>query len=365
VRSNQTIAFRTKVVSVLVALIAIAMVALLGACGGSNTTTTETASGNGTTATTAPPTAEPVTWTMGHMGAADFVYQLVGEVLRDELDERTGGMVILQIKGAGALGDESGTLELYKSGDMQVGVHISGAVGALFPQFGFLSTPFLFDSEEHWAAVQQSDEGHAYWNGLLEENNAAFRVGAIACMGARNLYSKDPVATIDDLQGLKLRIVENPVASDIWKAIGSVPIALPFSEVYSALQTGMINAADNSPTGYTHFSHQEVAKNYLETEHEYSTAFMFVSKEAYDALSPELQEQVDAAFMVAQESWLGFREEQDAEIIANFDKWGVVVTQPSSQLIQDIKTRIQPVIDKTVEAQGMQGFMELVEAKRK
>jgi TRAP-type C4-dicarboxylate transport system substrate-binding protein len=162
-----------------------------------------------------------------------------------------------------------------------------------------------------------------------------------------------------------MRIPENPIVAAVWGSLGCIPVTLPFADVYSALQAGLVDAAENSPTGYTHFAHQEVAKYYLLTMHEISTAWMLVAENAYNALTPELQQQVDRALADTQVEW--FRIAREAEIAMRDrleTEMGVTITEPSAEMLEQMRDIVAPVIERLAVENDMQEFLELVEARR-
>lgn len=347
-----------KVAALMLAIMLLAFSAV--GCGGEQQATNGEANGG-----EQDPPQESIVWVFGHLASPDHPYQKAAEVFRDKLDEYTDGVIKLDIKGAGALGDEASMLELYKTGDMQAGIQFSGSVAAVAEQFGFLAIPFLFDSYEHWESVMHSEEGRAFWNDILAQERAGFKVGAIGTEGTRSIYSKEPITKIEDFSGLKMRIPENPIMATVWGSLGCIPVSLPFADVYSGLQAGLIDASENSPTGYTHFAHQEVAKYYLLTRHEVSAAWMMVADNAYDVLSPDLQQKVDQALADVQVEW--FRIAKEAELIKQDQletEMGVTITEPSPELLDQLRGTVMPVVEQLAEERNMQEFFELVNARR-
>lgn len=347
---------------------AIAAALLLTACGGDDNGDEEAADGDDTS------TEEPddegddggdddgevVTLSWSQVLPGDDPYHDVGLFLEERIQEYTDGGYEFEFFLGGALGDEITTLDMYGTGEADIGIHSSSSVASVIPEMGFLATPFLFESVEHWRDVMENEEQYSYWEGVLEENDASFRLGAYGTYGARNVYCVDQaIQSVEDFQGLRLRIIENPVQQRVWSEIGADPVILPYADVYSGLEAGIIDCAENAPTGMVQPAHQEVVDHYTYTQHEIAQALVFMSQSTYDELPEEDQEAFDMAFADLREEMVDiFLESVEPDVeaveaeVENHD-----FPDEARAEVLDI---VEPIHDEEAESLGLEDLLERI-----
>ena len=215
--------------------------------------------------------------------------QFMGELIK----ERTGGRLEVQVFPSGQLGGEKDTIEQTRFGVIDMNRINFAPFNNLIPETQILSLPFLFRSEDHMHQVIDGEIG--------EEIAAAFEphdlvVLAFYDSGARSFYNaRHPIQTLDDMKGLKIRVQQSDLFIAMIQALGANATPIPFGEVYSALQTGVVDGAENNWPSYDSVKHYEVAKFYSQTEHSMSPEALVMSKASYDRLTPEDQTIVKAA----------------------------------------------------------------------
>ncbi len=190
---------------------------------------------------------------------------------------------------AGAvLGDEKAMIEQAQVGAIDI-IRISlGAVGPVVPDVNVFNLPFVFRDEDHMRKVVDGPIGQE----LLDKITASpAKLVGLGWMdgGTRSLYTKRPVRTPADIKGMKIRMIGNPVFIDTMNAMGGNGISMGTSEVYSALQTGVIDGAENNPPTYFTQNHYTVAKYYTQTGHLIIPEIFVFSKVKWDRLSKEDQ----------------------------------------------------------------------------
>ncbi len=218
-------------------------------------------------------------------GAAEFA-RLV--------DERSDGRIQIVLYTGGQLGgDEQAVIEQVQFAGIDMArVNIS-PMAEFSPVLNLLQMPFVFSDTEHMHAVIDSEIGEQLLNSV---ENSGFVGLALYEAGTRNIYnSVRPVTSIDDLQGLKLRIPQNQLMIDMIEALGAVATPLSISEVYSALQTGMVDGAENNLPSYEQMSHYEVAPYITLDAHTAPPEILIFSKIVNDKLSEEDQELIKQA----------------------------------------------------------------------
>lgn len=197
------------------------------------------------------------------------------------IDERTKGRIKLKVFANGALGTERDTIEQLKIGGLDM-VRLSLApLNNIVPETIIPSLPFIFRDENHMHAVLDGAIG--------DEILAAMgKQGIIGLAwyddGARSVYSKKPIKRLADMKGMKLRVQQSDMFVSMTEALGASPTPLPYGEVYTALTTGIIDAAENSPLSYETSRHFEVAKYFNLTEHTLLPSVVVFSKMIWDRL---------------------------------------------------------------------------------
>jgi tripartite ATP-independent transporter DctP family solute receptor len=225
--------------------------------------------------------------------------KFMGELIK----QRTQDRIEVQIFPSGQLGGEKDTIEQTRFGVIDMNRINFAPFNNLIPETQILSLPFLFRSEDHMHSVIDGEIG--------QEIAAAFEphdlvVLAFYDSGARSFYnSKHPIKTLEDMKGLKIRVQQSDLFIAMMQALGANATPIPFGEVYSALQTGVVDGAENNWPSYDSVKHYEVAKFYSLTEHSMSPEALVMSKMSYDKLTPEDQAIVKAA---AKESVAKMRE---------------------------------------------------------
>ena len=308
---------------------------------------------------------DPIEVRVGHCVPESHIYHRAAVHFGDLMEERTDGLVTARYFPNCELGDEVSLFDLHTTGDVDLTVQYVASGGSVVPELGYLSVPFLFDSEEHWEDVILDRDTLAWWTDLVDEGGHAFTVGAVGTFGTRSIYTRERVIeSIDDFQGLSMRVTQSPSMVQTWEAIGVDPVGLPFPELYSALEAGIVDAADNTPVGYTLLSHQEVAPNYIRTNHEASTGFFFVRSELYDSLSPELRAIWDEAMWETSIFWVEGSQADNAEIEEQFDEMGVTQYQVSDELLVAIQDATVDIREQFSSQWDMDEFDAIIEDRR-
>jgi tripartite ATP-independent transporter DctP family solute receptor len=211
----------------------------------------------------------------------------------EELSKATGGRIAVQVFHSAQLGQEKETIEQVKFGVIDLNRVNMGPFNNLVPETLVPALPFVFRDTAHMRAVMDGPVG--------EEILAAFESQGLVGLafydsGARSFYnSKKPIRTVADMAGLKVRVIQSDLFLDMVNAMGANATPMPPGEVYSALQTGVVDGAENNWPSYESFRHFEVAKYYSITQHSLSPEVLVMSKASYDKLSPEDQAAVKTA----------------------------------------------------------------------
>lgn len=211
----------------------------------------------------------------------------------------TNGRIKIEVYPGAVLGSEKETIEQTQMGIIDINRTSIAPLTAVYPKLSVFALPYIFKSREHMWKVLEGEIGQK----MLEELKSVGLIGlAYMDAGARSFYTVEkPILSPDDLKGLKIRTQKSPVMMEMVKAMGGVPVPMAFEEVYSALQTGIIDGAENNPPSYYETSHYEVAKYYSLDEHAMVPELLFMSLKTWNALSPEDRKIIKMAAIAAQE----------------------------------------------------------------
>ena len=205
------------------------------------------------------------------------------EWLNEELKRAFGGELRLHIYHSGQLGSEKDTLELARIGALAVTRVHSSVLNNAVPATRILSLPYVFDSTEHF---RRAVDG-AFGESILAACDRRGLIGlAIYDSGARCIYNtRHPVATPEDLRGLKLRVPQSDIFIESVQVLGASPTPLAYGAVFSSLQTHLIDGAENNVPSFYSSRHFEIARYWSATEHAYAPDMLLMSKRAAEALT--------------------------------------------------------------------------------
>src|SRR6266704_3303513 len=208
------------------------------------------------------------------------------ENMGKKLEAATGGRIGIQMYASMQLGGEKEAIEQAQIGALQLARVSVGALGPVIDDLNVFNLPFLFRNTEHMEKVIDGPIGQA----LLDKvtNNPQVRLVGLCWMdaGARNVYdTKKPIRTIDDLKGLKVRVMGNPMFVDMMNSLGGNGVAMGYDQVFSALQTGVVFGVENNPPSFVFDNHYQVAKYYTLDEHLIVPEMAVFSRRTWDTLS--------------------------------------------------------------------------------
>ena len=222
---------------------------------------------------------------------------VVGDValaFKSKLEELSGGEVVVDIQASGVMGDEKTVLANILGGDTSVDIVRISAFA--LNQYGaqksvFLTLPYGFTSEDHYWKFVESDLAKEM---LAESKEVGLPFNGLAYgeEGFRHFFSKTEVKTIEDLKGLKIRVSDDPIMTGMISGLGAAFTPVSFGELYSALQTGVVDCAEQPITNYLSNSFQEVAPYLIKDGHTLGTIELIATDAALAKLSEELQAMV-------------------------------------------------------------------------
>lgn len=209
------------------------------------------------------------------------------------VEDKTNGEVKVQIFPNGQLGGESEVLEQLKVGAVAMTKVSAAALTTYDEGYNAFTLPYVFLDEDHYFKSMESDAVETLYNDTKEKGFIGL---TFYNSGARSFYTVDkPILKPEDLNGVKIRVMGFPSQTDMVKALGGTPVGLPYGEVYTSLQSGVIDGAESNETALTNGKHGEVAKHFSYDEHTRIPDILVLSTKVWDDLSKEQQTAVKEA----------------------------------------------------------------------
>lgn len=258
----------------------------------------------------------------------------VGLVFMGErLEELSGGKMSVDIYPGAQLGSEPQCIELVQIGSLAMTKVSSASLEGFVEEYKAFGIPYVLRSQEHNYAVLDGEVGQEL---LTVTEKYLFRGLGFYDAGARSFYTmKKPVLTPDDLVGQKMRVMKSPVAVAMMQAFGGSATPIAYGELFTALQSGVVDGAENNLPSFVTSHHYEVAKHYSFNEHTMTPDVLIISTNVWNKLSPEeqgwLSQAVKESIVYQRKLWA----EQEKESIEIAEKSGVTFYYPDKKPFMD------------------------------
>ncbi len=277
----------------------------------------------------------------------------MGEVL----NKSSNGKHSIKVFAKSALGNEKDTIEQTKLGAIAMARVNVAPMNNICASTMVPTMPFLFRSTDHMRKVLDGVIGEE----ILKDCEAQGFIGlAFYDSGARSIYTvKKPIKTLADAKGLKVRVQQSDLWVSLLEAMGANATPMPYGEVYTALKTGLVDAAENNYPSYESSRHFEVAKFYNKTEHSMAPEILLFSKKVWDTLPADEQKQIRAA---AKESVTYMRklwDEREAKSLAIVKAGGAEIVDVDKAPFQ---AAMKPVYDKFLKDPKLQDMVKRINA---
>jgi TRAP-type transport system periplasmic protein len=222
-------------------------------------------------------------------------YSIAGDLFADKLKELSKGTMLIDQYPGAQLGQEPQLLQLVKAGDIDFAIISSANTATISPQAGVMSLHFLFRDENHVIKGLADPKVFEALKTMIDETTQGLHVIATGSQGVRHMYSKKEIHNVGDIKGLKVRVQATATEDTMFPAYSAQTVHMPFGSVYTSLQTGVVDVAENSINVYLVNKHYEVAPVLNLTEHEANNALVFISDKLWQSLSAEQRKWVLAA----------------------------------------------------------------------
>ena len=269
------------------ALLAALMIMSLAACGGQPSGNDDKNSGTGDVAN------DPkVTLVYAEVNPLDTIVGQTASEFKKNVEEMSGGSITIDIRASGVLGSENDVLDAIIGGDDSIDMSRISAFA--LTSYGaeksvLLSLPFAFESRDHWWAFANSELAAEFLN-EPQEIGLPLRGIFYGEEGFRHFFANKPVSSIEDLKGMKIRVSNDPIMNGMVESLGASPTVVSFGELYSALNTGVCDAAEQPIANYKSNAFPEVANNLILDGHTLGTVQVVITDTAWAKLTPAQQQ---------------------------------------------------------------------------
>ena len=233
---------------------------------------------------------------LAHAVPMGHIYQHLATALAQKVADGTKGQYEVRIFPNGQLGQESALADSLRSGNIDIAFFSSNSATVFVKQLGVFSLPYLFNDAAHLSRVLNDPGFIGMVDAHIANAKPGYRRIAMLTSGVRNLYANTKVlATPDDLRSTKIRVQPSPVEARVWSTLGALPVSIPLGDVYTSMQTGLIQAYEGPIGTFYSGKMYEVAPNVALTEHQWSVNFMFISERTWAKLPENVRKIIQDA----------------------------------------------------------------------
>ena len=311
-------------------------------------------------------TASAISLNIGHTLAPESHYQVMAEKLAELIEEKSNGDISINTFPQSQLGGEVRMIQGVRTGTLDMLITAQAPLTGTIEEFSFFDIPYLFSSVEHANDSLAGELGDHFLDMLPEKNMIG--LGWLSAM-ERNLFTSSAVNSASDVEGMKLRVMQSPGYVEAYEALDAMPTPMAYSDLYIALQQGVVDGGDTSPDQFVMDKFYEVSDFYSLTKVHYLPALLIMSKSRWDSLSEEqrgwLQESANEALAYG----IDYYQQSYDDSIAQMKELGVTVVEPDiatlreeteearEQLIKQVPEgeRLYELIDKTALSKNAKG----------
>ena len=240
------------------------------------------------------------TFTFGHDQPADTAYGVAAELMDQKLSEFSNGAMRVKQFASGALGQEPEMVQKVRTGDIDFAINSTANTSTVVPQAGVFSLHYIFRDEAHLEKVVNDPAINELWRKMTAELVPGARTLGLMTLGMRNMYAKFTISGLADVTGKKVRVQATKTEDAFFgQAYKATPVHMPFGQVFTSLQTGLVQIAENGNDNYFKAKHYEAAPVLNKTEHEANNFHLWISQKTWDSLNDQEKKWVtDAAAYV-------------------------------------------------------------------
>lgn len=291
-----------------------------------------------------------------HNATASEPYQVGLEQMSQLLQQKTNGEASVHIFPNAQLGDEMDSVQGTMLGTVDLAVAANGTLVNFAPQMSVLSMPYLFKGREQMNQTLDSDEIYDRINGILEPQG--LHLVSLFSAGTRHIMSKTPINSIDDIQGMKIRTIQDDAQIKTFRLFGANPTPLPYKELYGALETGVVDGADAANTNYLSQRFYEVSPNWAMVSWLELISPVVMSQSRFDSLPEDVQEALTEAGKTAGNYERKVYQQSDDAAFEKLQDQDVTITHPD---IAPFRARAEKVYPDYVTTDAQKSLLNLLQ----
>lgn len=262
----------------------------------------------------------------------------------DLVAQKSGNKISVKLFPGGTLGGDVQTISALQGGTIEMTVLNAGILTSHVKEFAVFDLPFLFANAQEVDAVTDGPVGTSLLAKLAEKNLVGLGYWDL---GFRNLTnSKRPITKVEDIAGLKIRVIQSPIYVDMFNALGATATPMPFPELYPALEQKAVDGQENPFTLIRTSKFYEVQKHLAVTRHVYNPQALLVSKKLWDSMSADERKILTEAAAEATKFQRQLSRGQADDALADLKKAGMQVTEFSPEELQRMRNAVKPVVHK-------------------
>lgn len=309
------------------------------------------------TAVAAPAFAQDITLKASHNANAEEPYGVGLRKMAEVLKAKTDGAATIQVFDNATLGDEMESIQGTQMGTVDIAVTANSTLSNFVPDLSVFSLPFIFENAEQMDRALSDPAVREAIQAELEKQG--FHLLAVFSAGTRHIMTKKPVESLADMEGLKIRTMQNPAHVDTFNAFGANATPIAYTELYGALETGVVDGAEAANTNFFSQKFYEVAPDWAVVGWLELVAPVIMGKAAYDALPEDVQAALDEAGLEAGKFERATYLASDNARFADLEEVGVKMTRPDTT---EFREAAAPVQQKYLETEGQKKIFELLKS---
>ncbi len=309
----------------------------------------------------APAANDPkVTFVMAEVNPLDTIVGQMDTKFKEEVERLSGGSVEIDLQAGGVLGSENDVLDTMLGGGGTIDISRISAFS--LTSYGgdkslLLSLPYTFVSRDHFWNFATSDLADTFLN-EPQENGAGVRGLFYGEEGFRHFFAVNPINTIDDLKGWKIRVSNDPVMNGLVEGLGASPTVVAFGELYSALQTGVVDCAEQPIANYKSNAFPEVANNIILDGHTLGAVEVVITDEAWAKMTPAQQDAMMEAGKLASQYCREISQDKENEVLEQLKSEGCNVVEVTD--IKPWQDAVAKVIDDNVNTDELKDLYQKI-----
>ncbi len=285
----------------------------------------------------------------------DHAWVQMGEYMAEQLKERSGGAIEATVFQGGQLGNDEGTIDDMRTGALDIVIGSTQNAAPFVSQFQILSLAYLFpDRDVFEGLLDQDSQLFQYIQGLYDSNGLGLVLLGLSNGGQRDLHTNKPIESVADLKNLKMRTTSSATEALVWQTLGTIPTAMSFNDIYSAVQSNTVAAFECTLAAFDTNALYEVANYHIKTAHQFTPTHITVGEISYNRLPEEFQSLLmevgrEAAVLGSQ-----IADEADDTLLDSLvEDHGLIVCEPDAAEFKAIVEELYPKIASDCDGQEL------------